>query len=1184
MVWMPSARPAASEHPDAKLVIRSLSPTSLELELHAADGVTYAPFGPIQLERQPDRFFRELFSEIEGLPARFGTSQEAHRELEDLGAEISKRLLPLELGRLLAQVRGREAPIRTLWVQSDEPWIPWELLRLPESADDRGFQGPFLGEAFDMARWLRVRPADGHLTPCRSLPLRRLAVVAPRDRRLDSVEGEVAFLERLGAGGRDVARIAADEDSVRQALADDRYDAWHFSGHGLPSDEPTRSEILFGANQCLRSRSLYAGLLAARRPLVFLNACHTGITGFSLTGIAGWAEGFLSAGAGAFIGAYWAIEDAPAARFTKVFYTAFLGGSPIAAALRQARLAIREEFPGDPTWLAYTLYAHPLAVSEDVEAAEPEETQISPPGRDERTRGRPVPQGARAQARPGLRRAALAAAILAAASLAIALGTRLWPAAAPSVLVLSPLNETGTSEEGWRALAVSELLTAALTFDGKLRTPPAATVHRRRLELGDVGLPSPAQMKRLHRQFGAPYLVHGALDVTFTEGGRFVEVALSLRRLPGGREEASVTLKERDERWPDLVLAAAEEFRRQLGAEALSAERRTRILRAFPAPPDALRLYVTGLGKLRTFDDREARRILSEAAAMAPEHPMIQASLAAAAENLGDLALAYEASQRAYDRRRDLPRRQELEIQASYHAIREDWPGATAVWRELREHFPHDPDYGFLLIWAQTLGAESPFAVIEDLSKTSLSASERVELEIMTGEARFAAGELEGALEAAERAGRSANDLGLRHQEARARLVQATVLETTGNLREAIDTLRTAQVLLQMEPEDRRGLQDVFHQLAIDVYRLEGIDAAREQFEILRRQYVEQGDQVGLATVQSSLGIVLTDFEAYAMAQAALEEALGIFSRLEMRHEVARVANSLGAVHHYQGRLLEARDFYLQSRRIAEDLGRRIDLAASLTNLGEIAFLEGDLEKARHLHEDARRLNRELGAVEGESYDLLRIGMVATVKGELADARKSLEEALGILDDIYPADLPQIHRAETRLALAEVKLLEENFGDARELARQAEQSFLKLDAAGRAILAQTVLVRTFFDQDLAQARAVVDRARQNAMTYRGEDRRVPIALAVAKGRLAALERDAAVLGEAVAELDRLAAEVPEVPYRLEIRLALAEAEAVAGRAEGRRPRLHEVLAEAKTMGFAVAAARAEKLLAASTPR
>ncbi len=99
--------------------------------------------------------------------------------------------------------------------------------------------------------------------------------------------------------------------------------------------------------------------VAESRPLVFLNACHTGETGFSLTGMGGWAERFVRAGASAFIGSLWEVNDVLAAEFAIKFYNELLTGQTLGDAFHAARTHIRTRDDANPTWLAYTLYADP---------------------------------------------------------------------------------------------------------------------------------------------------------------------------------------------------------------------------------------------------------------------------------------------------------------------------------------------------------------------------------------------------------------------------------------------------------------------------------------------------------------------------------------------------------------------------------------------------------------------------------------------------------------------------------------------------------------------------------------------------------------------------------------------------------------------------------------------------------
>jgi CHAT domain-containing protein len=101
--------------------------------------------------------------------------------------------------------------------------------------------------------------------------------------------------------------------------------------------------------------------LAAISPLVFLNACRTAGDIPGLMQLMGWARQFMGAGAGAFIGSLWAVRSSSAKTFAEAFYGAMVRDRmPLGAASLRARQAISGD-PGDPTWLAYTVYGNPSA-------------------------------------------------------------------------------------------------------------------------------------------------------------------------------------------------------------------------------------------------------------------------------------------------------------------------------------------------------------------------------------------------------------------------------------------------------------------------------------------------------------------------------------------------------------------------------------------------------------------------------------------------------------------------------------------------------------------------------------------------------------------------------------------------------------------------------------------------------
>ena len=70
---------------------------------------------------------------------------------------------------------------------------------------------------------------------------------------------------------------------------------------------------------------------------------------------------FVHMGCGGFVGALWPVTEQGALAFARAFYQFLVQEYPISEAIRLARQRVRQEFPNDPTWLAYRCFADPMA-------------------------------------------------------------------------------------------------------------------------------------------------------------------------------------------------------------------------------------------------------------------------------------------------------------------------------------------------------------------------------------------------------------------------------------------------------------------------------------------------------------------------------------------------------------------------------------------------------------------------------------------------------------------------------------------------------------------------------------------------------------------------------------------------------------------------------------------------------
>lgn len=362
--------PVSAQRPDLSLYIFSEvedGQTVLTFRLSATkpeENLNLTELGSKTLMSDPGRYFAEFFADIENLTLDSAEKmKEAELQVQIKGAHLFSEVFPNDVKQRLWQLRDQ---ITSIQIISQEPFIPWELCRLSGNEGDRIVDGPFLCEKFNVTRWplgMGTRP---------SLKLDNIAIVVPADSGLRFAQEERRYLLGLAGGQRAVTEIPATYAAVLTELASGQYDGWHFSGHGAArSQDANRSAIFLTDNTPFTPEALNGPVtnLGKAKPLVFLNACQVGRGGFSLTDIGGWGEKFLGAGAAAFIGTYWKVSDRPALEFARALYGRLLAGMPIGQAAKEARNEIKAG--GNPTWLAYTVFADPWATVSAAPAGTP---------------------------------------------------------------------------------------------------------------------------------------------------------------------------------------------------------------------------------------------------------------------------------------------------------------------------------------------------------------------------------------------------------------------------------------------------------------------------------------------------------------------------------------------------------------------------------------------------------------------------------------------------------------------------------------------------------------------------------------------------------------------------------------------------------------------------------------------
>jgi CHAT domain-containing protein len=366
--------PLVQSPPDLEMfVLTSGDGGRLSFFLHAAGTKFYdlAPMGEMTIAdpRSVLGAINLRLGELERVSQKTRSPSEtaaATREMADAGAELYTMLFPESFKQAYRSIRETYRG-RTLMITSDAHWIPWELVR-PWYADQAGnllYDDDFLGERFILSRRL-----PGGLAPD-ALAIAKGALVFPENTGLYDAQQEIKYLRSLEAAapGLKLTGPIGSLAEVQSVLGRGEYQFFHFVGHSHfdienPFDSPFRlADGTFEPYRIVGPRQ--AGLRRSR-PLVFLHASSSGRVGSVSTGPGGWATVFLDSGASAFIGALGELNDSLANQFVPEFYDRLFGVGafagqrmPLGQAFHQARLAVRQTDPANPTWLFYTLWGNP---------------------------------------------------------------------------------------------------------------------------------------------------------------------------------------------------------------------------------------------------------------------------------------------------------------------------------------------------------------------------------------------------------------------------------------------------------------------------------------------------------------------------------------------------------------------------------------------------------------------------------------------------------------------------------------------------------------------------------------------------------------------------------------------------------------------------------------------------------
>lgn len=265
----------------------------------------------------------------------------------------------------LSRTRGGK-PLNNILFVTDEPYIPWELMRVADQQRGPNVAAEFLCIRHAVGRWV----ADCSSRLPQQIPVHELVACGSTYVGYDAVyptlpwvKDELEWLE-TNYHAKTVPLKSAD---VISFLKSGTAQAVHFACHGqMDHQNPLRSQLIMEDSPdnlrptVISAQEVEMGLGKAH-PLVFLNACQVGSAGASLSLMAGFPGAFLKAGASAVISPLWTISDEHAKAITEAFYQAAFANP--GATLGEIMQGIHKQWADKQhlTFLAYVLYGDPQA-------------------------------------------------------------------------------------------------------------------------------------------------------------------------------------------------------------------------------------------------------------------------------------------------------------------------------------------------------------------------------------------------------------------------------------------------------------------------------------------------------------------------------------------------------------------------------------------------------------------------------------------------------------------------------------------------------------------------------------------------------------------------------------------------------------------------------------------------------
>jgi len=663
----------------------------------------------------------------------------------------------------------------------------------------------------------------------------------------------------------------------------------------------------------------------------------------------------------------------------------------------------------------------------------------------------------------------------------------------PSVAVLGFKNLSGRQDTAWISTALSEMLTAELAAGEQLRTVPAETVARTKIELGltDVeSLPS-TTLPRVRKNLASDFIILGSYLAQGKDMGQ-IRLDLRLEDSATGQTVAAISETGTEKAISDLASQVGSRLRAQFGVANLSPVESRGLRAERPSNPEVIRLYSQGLANLGAFDALSARDVLSRAVAGDPSFPLAHAALAKAWSSLGYDANARQESKTALDGAGNLSREKHLLVEARFYETSKDWGKAIEAYQTLISFFPDNLEYGLQLANVESAGGRGKDALkgLETLSASGAQAKGDPRIDLARAAAAASLGDDKLTRDAAELAAQEAGERGATLLVARARTRECRALANLGENEKAQSACEEARQIY-VAAGDRGALAQTLHTMAEVPINQGDFAAAGKLYSQALTITQAIGDEQGQARELGNLGLISAKKGDFAKARRMYDESFRSYQKAGDKNGMMGAMGNTGILLRKQGKLQDALDHFRKTFELSNEVGHRFSAALSLSAMGDVLLEQGDLPGAYQMYQHASVIEQEIGAKNIHASTLTQLGRVFRQQGKTKEAQQAYNEALSLEEKLGNKS----DAGETSLALAELDCDSGKAAEAEQLSRTAADAFRAEAYADQEIFAQSILSRSLLQEGrVDEARSAISEALRRSEKSMDVMVRIPVML------------------------------------------------------------------------------------------